>query len=391
MNDQQGGLQVAVEQTRPMRLSGELHCSRGEVAALVGPSGAGKTSILRAIAGLMRPEHGRIAIGNEIWFDAALRHFVPARRRAVGLVFQDYALMPHLPAREDVALALLDLPRAERLARADGLLAQMGLTPEQAARRPAALSGGQRQRVAVARALAREPKVLLLDEPFSAIDPMSRQALYDLLADLRERLAIPIVMVTHDLSEARQLADTIIVLDRGQVLQQGTPERIHRSPRNARVADLLGIANRFRGRWLGPLGPQDTADGMAWIEWLGEEDRSSGIRLRVRDKRRIDPGQAVTWVIQSEGVLVGPEIEAPTLAAGGGCVTLEARIVSARHLGDMTSATLVPEALPGVILRIMRAGPARQALRQDARLTVRLACDWVHVMPIKDGGPPLHH
>ena len=128
-------------------------------------------------------------------------------RRQVGLVFQNYALMPHLDAIGNVALPLLHLPLAARRAQASAWLDRMQLTPAEQTRRPAQLSGGQQQRVAVARALARQPRLLLLDEPFSAVDHMSRQGLYQLLADLRRDLAIPIVLVTHDLNEARLLAD----------------------------------------------------------------------------------------------------------------------------------------------------------------------------------------
>ena len=226
-------LQVSVQQTHPMPLGGTFSCQAGEMLALVGPSGAGKTSMLRVLAGLMRPQQGRVQVGGELWCDTEASLWQPPHRRHVGMVFQNYALMPHLSALENVALPLLHLPRGERLARAARWLDHVGLLPEQQQRRPAALSGGQQQRVAVARALAREPALLLLDEPFSAVDQMSRQGLYRLLAQLREELTIPIVLVTHDLHEARLLADTLVVMDGGQVLQQGAPATLYRSPRNA--------------------------------------------------------------------------------------------------------------------------------------------------------------
>ncbi|PZO26801.1 MAG: ABC transporter ATP-binding protein, partial [Betaproteobacteria bacterium] len=130
-------------------------------------------------------------------------------------------------------------------------------------RKPAQLSGGQQQRVALARALARQPQLLLLDEPFSAVDQMNREGLYRLLAELRADLNIPIVLVTHDLNEARMLCDKLVVLDQGQVLQEGPAFDVHRRPRNSRVADLVGIQNRFHGAWLGP----GQEAGVGHLQW----------------------------------------------------------------------------------------------------------------------------
>ncbi|MDP3616485.1 MAG: ABC transporter ATP-binding protein [Rhodoferax sp.] len=276
-------LVVEVEQTQPMPLSARFRCAPGQMLALVGPSGAGKTSMLRIMAGLMRPGQGVVRVGDRLWCDTARGLFVPPQKRHVGLVFQNYALMPHLDALSNVALALLHLPHPQRRERARHWLDHVHLTPEQQARRPAELSGGQQQRVAVARALAREPALLLLDEPFSAVDQMSRHSLYALLAELRRELNIPIVLVTHDLNEARLLCDQLVVMDAGRVLQQGEPASIHRAPRNARVADLMGIQNRFHGVWLGLTN---------------------------------EPGQAVTWVIHGEGIrLLAPPRSRPTTSA----------------------------------------------------------------------------
>lgn len=213
------GLFVQVAQEMPMPLAGEFRCEAGELLAIVGPSGAGKTSMLRAMAGLLKPRTGRIVVSGEVWCDTQSDIHLSPQQRHVGLVFQNYALMPHLSALDNVALSLLHLPARERRTRAAHWLDHVKLTCEQQARRPATLSGGQQQRVAVARALAREPRLLLLDEPFSAVDQMSRQGLYELLADLRRDLHVPIVLVTHDLTEARQLADSVVVMDAGRVLQ----------------------------------------------------------------------------------------------------------------------------------------------------------------------------
>ena len=366
-------LVVEVDQKRPMPLVGAFRCEPKELLALVGPSGAGKTSMLRVLAGLMRPEHGRVAVGGEVWCDTAQAVFLPPQRRHVGLVFQHYALMPHLSALDNVALSLLHLPRAERMSMARHWLDHVHMTAEQQARRPATLSGGEQQRVAVARALARQPQLLLLDEPFSAVDQMNRQGLYRLLADLRRELAIPIVLVTHDLNEARMLADRLVVIDAGHVLQQGSPEAIHQAPRNARVADLVGIHNRFTGRWMG------VAEQAGWglLRWTldgGDDDHMP--TLRVRDKGRIRALQAVTWVIPGDGIALLDHL--PETAG-----EFAAEVVEARHLGEITLATLVLAETRGVQLTLTLSGPQRLAFTVGATLGIRLDLDRVHVMPLR--------
>jgi molybdate transport system ATP-binding protein len=364
-------LDVAFAQAQPMPLHGSLRCEAGELLALVGPSGAGKTSLMRMLAGLMRPQQGRVAVGAEVWCDTARGIFLPPQRRHVGLVFQNYALMPHLDALGNVALSLLHLPPAERMQQARHWLHHVGLSSDQQARRPAALSGGQQQRVAVARALARAPRLLLLDEPFSAVDQMNRQGLYRLLADLRRELTIPIVLVTHDLNEARMLADRLVVMDAGQVLQQGTPAHIHNAPRNARVADLVGIQNRFQGEWLGPA----PAPGQGLLRWTGSRppDLPAPV-LTVPDKGRLAPGQALNWVIPSDGISL-------VALAAQRTGDFSAVVREARHLGEITLATLRLVAVPGAPLVLTLSGAQRHGLAVGADIGVRLDMGLVHVMP----------
>jgi molybdate transport system ATP-binding protein len=233
-------LEVSLRQMEPIPLDVRLDVGSNELLALVGPSGAGKTTVLRAIAGLARPEAGVVRANGETWFCSKRGIFVSPQARAVGLVFQDYALFPHLSALENVAIALGHVEAAEREARARALLARVQLTGV-ASRRPGVLSGGERQRVALARALARGPRVLLLDEPFSAVDRQTREHLKRELAALRGSLEIPVILVTHDISEALQLADRVSVLDHGVTLQTGTPGEVRLSPASPRVADVLGL------------------------------------------------------------------------------------------------------------------------------------------------------
>jgi molybdate transport system ATP-binding protein len=223
------GLSLSLRQAGPIPLDLELTCAPSEVLGLVGPSGAGKTTVLRTIAGLMRAREGRITCGGEAWFDAGQRlHLAPHRRR-VGLVFQEHALFPHLSALGNVAAALTHLPRGARRSRAAALLARVHLDGLEH-RRPHALSGGQRQRVAIARALARDPAVLLLDEPFSAVDRRTRTRLHEEIASLRADLSIPMLLVSHDLEEVSRLSDRVALLDQGRLRLVGSPTQVLDDP-----------------------------------------------------------------------------------------------------------------------------------------------------------------
>ncbi|MBU6266722.1 MAG: ATP-binding cassette domain-containing protein [Sphingomonadales bacterium] len=212
------GLHVTVRQSGPIPLDVAFTVARHQTLALIGPSGAGKTTILRAIAGLGPSPQGRIVAGGHTWLDSAGGISLPARARRVGLVFQSYALFPHLTALENVMEAMADQPRARRRARAAEMLARVQLDGFDQ-RRPHALSGGQQQRVALARALARDPDVLLLDEPFSAVDRPTRRALHRLVAQLRETTPCPIVFVTHDAEDIALCADEVCFVRDGSVAQ----------------------------------------------------------------------------------------------------------------------------------------------------------------------------
>jgi molybdate transport system ATP-binding protein len=216
----------------------ELALSVGdETVAFVGPSGAGKTTVLRAIAGLARPEAGRIACGDEVWFDGDAGVDLSPEERSVGLVFQDYALFPHLDVRRNVAFG--------GAADVDGLLERFRIA-HLAAVRPARLSGGERQRVALARALARDPSVLLLDEPLSALDAHTKTTVRAELHELLGDCGLPTILVTHDFEDASTLADRVGVLVDGQLVQVAAPEELLASPADGFVASLGG-ANLLRG------------------------------------------------------------------------------------------------------------------------------------------------
>jgi molybdate transport system ATP-binding protein len=234
------GLHVYLKQVGPIRLDVEFFCGEGELLALVGPSGAGKTTTLRAIAGLYHPREGSVTCDGSTWLETSRGLDLPPHRRRVGLVFQSYALFPHMTALGNVTAAMGHRPAGERAARGRELLALVHLDGLEQ-RRPADLSGGQQQRVAMARALAREPAVLLLDEPFSAVDRRTRRKLHTELAELRRAVRIPIVLVTHDIDEAAGLADRMCVIDCGETLQTGRPADLLSAPASARVASALDL------------------------------------------------------------------------------------------------------------------------------------------------------
>ena len=223
-----------------LRLDAQLHATEGETVVVVGPNGAGKTTLLRALAGL-EPASGRFVL------DGRDLSSVPAEARSIGYVFQDHVLFPHLSARDNVAFGLRCRGRGRRAARdeAERWLARVGLA-EHAADRPGALSGGQAQRVALARALAVRPRLLLLDEPLSALDATTRVSTRrDLVRHLQEHDGMRVV-VTHDPVDALAMADQLVVLEAGRVVQTGTADEIRMRPRSRYVADLIGV-NLLRG------------------------------------------------------------------------------------------------------------------------------------------------
>ena len=222
----------------------ELSVGKGEIVSLLGPSGCGKTTLLRIIAGLEMPD-----TGSDIWFDDDNVTALPVERRKVGMVFQSYALFPNMSVRKNIGygLKMQKLPRSEIDARVTEVLNMCQLQPF-ANRAVTALSGGQRQRVALARAIAPRPRLLLLDEPLSALDASLREALRDELAVLLREFDITAIFVTHDQDEAMAIADRVAVMSHGRVVQSGTPEDLYRNPTSSFVAGFVGNAMKLSGR-----------------------------------------------------------------------------------------------------------------------------------------------
>ncbi|MBL8905750.1 MAG: ABC transporter ATP-binding protein [Rhizobiales bacterium] len=259
-----------------------LNIREGEFVTLLGPSGCGKTTTLRLIAGFEYPDRGSVRVSGQDVTELAPYH------RPVNTVFQDYALFPHMSVEQNVGYGMwiARAPRAEIAARVIEALRMVGLQ-EKAKARPAELSGGQKQRVALARAIIRRPKVLLLDEPLSALDAKLREAMQVELRHLHQKLGITFLLVTHDQTEALVMSDRILIMERGRVVQDGTPPDLYERPASPYVANFLGTSNLLRANVAGQDG-----------DVLAVE--AGPIRLRVRMSRRFEKTEKVTLAIRPE-------------------------------------------------------------------------------------------
>jgi molybdate transport system ATP-binding protein len=270
-------------------LSFELNVPPG-VTALFGPSGAGKSMTLACIAGLAKPDAGHIALNGFTFFDSHARINLPPQRRRIGYVMQDYLLFPHLTVGENVAFGLQGLSRAQRRKTVEDMLERVGLAGYEA-RRPQALSGGQQQRVALARALVIQPRALLLDEPFSALDAPTRALLRHDLLSLQRSLNLPVIFITHDFGEAYLLADQLAVLVEGKLLQCGAPAEVVARPVNQTVARLTGNRNFLDGQVIA------RQDGHLIV-------RVGDVLLQAPDASARQPGDSVTLAIRSERIML---------------------------------------------------------------------------------------
>jgi molybdate transport system ATP-binding protein len=364
----QGGLTVRVRQEGPIPLNAELVCAPGEFLTLVGPSGSGKSTVLCSIAGLYRPKQGEIRCNGEVWLDTTRNIHASPQHRSVGFVFQNYALFPHMTALQNVMAALGHLPRPRREPRSRELLDLVHLTGLES-RFPAMLSGGQQQRVAVARALARDPKVLLLDEPFSAVDKVTRQKLYRELAELRQQLRMPVVLVTHDLDEAAMLSDRMCILHRGTTLQSGPPFEVMAHPRDGLVARLVDVKNVFEGR----ISKHLPERGLTVLSWLN-------YTLEARLNQAFPDGSAVCWTIPTANVILHRR-DRPSRGEHENPV--QGVISEFIRLGENTSVTIRingSASLP-LFLSVPTHVANRNRLGLGEPITVSLLADAIHLMP----------
>ncbi|HXW96453.1 MAG TPA: ABC transporter ATP-binding protein [Gemmatimonadales bacterium] len=261
------------------------------VVALFGPTGAGKSLTLRCLAGLMSPQGGRIVVNGRTLYDSTHGVNHPTRDRRLGVVFQGYALFPHLSVEENIAYGLERLRRKARRARIEEMLERLALGPVRHLR-PASLSGGQQQRVALGRALAADPELLLLDEPLAALDSPLRRSLRDDLAATIRGFGKSAILVTHDLAEACQLADQLVVYDQGRVLQAGPKDLVLTRPATPAVASVLGIRNVLEGTVI------DSSGDTLRLKWRGQELVAEGAGRAMP----LPPGSRVAFCIRPEHI-----------------------------------------------------------------------------------------
>jgi iron(III) transport system ATP-binding protein len=290
-----------------------LTLERGAIIALLGPSGSGKTTLLRCVAGLERPDAGRVLLRDQVIFDAERRIETPAEQRGLGLVFQSYALWPHRTVFDNVAygLRLRKVPAPEMRDRVAAVLAQLGLG-DLGGRYPDQLSGGQQQRVALARALVYNPQILLLDEPLSNLDAKLRDEARAWLRELILRLQLSALYVTHDQVEAASVADRIILLQAGRIDQEGPPEEIYGNPTTRFAAEFMGSNNLLDGNVAEVQAERALLVGDGWQLWGS-----------LRGPKQA--GEAATGVLR---------VERLRLADGPGDNVLRLQLTTVLYLGE---------------------------------------------------------
>jgi molybdate transport system ATP-binding protein len=363
-----------VKEIGSFRLNIDL-TAQSQVTALFGPSGSGKSLTLQCIAGLLAPDSGQIAIGERTLYDAAAGVNLPSRERRVGYLFQNYALFPHLTAAENIAYGLHRLPKSERAERLQEALRTVRLEG-MAERYPAQLSGGQQQRVALARALVGRPAILLLDEPFAALDSIVRAQLQQELLQILRAVPIPAVLVTHQLDEAYALSREMAVLEAGRVLQAGPRDEVYYRPRTRAVAELVGASNFLPGTVV------DAADKATRIAGPG------GLELWGPPVAGFQPGRQVTCCIRPEHVMVVRKDRAADESPGAFETWLPGRMIEEVHYGSHVSLCFRPDPpgagrppVPDLMITVATYMYHRLEIGADPRQTVALKARYLHLIP----------
>ncbi len=344
-------------------ISAAIDVDLGAAGSLVlfGPSGAGKSTVLRCLAGLEHPDRGRIAVGDETWFDAGRRIDLPPQRRRVGYLPQGFALFPHLDVRANIAYGMDGSSGRARSSRIGDLVGRLQLEGLER-RRPAELSGGQQQRVALARALAREPRLLLLDEPLSSLDAPTREALRGELRGLLAAGGVPAVLVTHDRSEALVLGDGVAVMADGVVRQVGPTIDVFDRPSDETVARIVGVET------VHPAIVVESSDGLAHLRVGTAELTAVGERA---------PGLTVLVSIRAEDVIVVTEsdVDGPPLSARN---RLPGRITATEPAGPLVRLRI--DCGFTLMAAVTRLSVEELGLRPGRAVTAILKAPSVHVI-----------
>ncbi len=361
----QGNTHIQLKAKTPIPLDVEFSCKNGEIFVIVGPSGSGKTTILRSIAGLYTANEGKIICRGRTWFDSDNNVHISVQDRAAGFVYQDYALFPHLTVRENISLPIKIKNKQDRIQKANEYIQLVHLNGLED-RLPHQLSGGQQQRVAVARALARAPDILLLDEPFSSVDQQTRRFLVRELIQLKHKLNIPIIHVTHDLNEARRIADQLCILQDGTGLQIDRPENVMSTPVSSKVAHLTGHDNIFRGTIL----DHNTDSFTTTIQW---HDRV----ISAKYSPDFSVNEEIDWVIPSYKVLA----DLKTDNDNTGINEMTGKITELIQLGEGTIITITFDGLDDCLQMNYSTHHVHELkLTTGDEITVLLVPDGIHIM-----------
>lgn len=354
---------------------------------LFGPSGSGKSVTLKSIAGLFPLDRASIRNGTTVWHDSEAGLFVPPQQRGVGYLPQHYALFPHLNVAQNIAFGQRARGEAARK-RVSELLSLMQLRGLERLR-PAQLSGGQQQRVALARALASEPQLLLLDEPWSALDAPVRAVLRAEILRFYEQFQVPLLLVTHDPLDAQELADTVVILNQGRVLQVGSPEEVFRRPRTPQIADLVGMRVRWKGT-VAAVEPVETCEWLVSIQVAGMP-----LLARVPSARNLSPGQSVEIGISTDEISLWSAGESTEEQLNAGYarrgVWVSGTIIQVQTQGPFYKTTV--SLAPDLSLDIPVPRWQHRAYQGKAGMTVTLSipCEAIHLFepgeaPLPDPG-----
>jgi iron(III) transport system ATP-binding protein len=355
-------------QSQPAVSDLSLDILQGEIFSLVGPSGCGKTTTLRMVAGLETPDTGIIRFGDTSIFDAARGLCVPPEKREVGMVFQSYAIWPHMTVMENIGypLKVKGYARKEIDERVAGVLNLVGMS-QLAERSAVLLSGGQQQRVALARALVYEPAFLLLDEPFSNLDAKLRESMRMELKLLQAKLRLTVLFVTHDQVEALSLSSRMAILDHGHVQQIGTPRELYEKPANETVRDFLGSSVILTGACGGC--DKDGRVGLRIAGALGE------LRIERPDHVAVESGTEIVCSVRPEDIAVFPGHELPAAAAASLC--LRGVVEASLFTGDRTEYRVkISDQNPVLVY-----GRRRDCFKDGASVTLAIPLECLRLWP----------